>query len=119
MSTDTTCRVLGEVHFTKEMYERVAEKLKEEIDDKQYYASKSLDVDNVDGMGTLVRLTLNAIIYRNKVVYYYSGPEGGEITDVLPIWWECFTYQLNDEGDFVDATNDFQFSEVRELLKEV
>lgn len=119
MSTDTTCRVLGEVHFTEEMYERVAEKLREEIEDKEYYATKSLDIDNVDGVGTLVILTLNAMIYRSKVVYYYGGPEGGEIKDVVPIWWECFTYQLNDEGDFVDATNDFQFSKVRELLKEV
>jgi len=92
-------------HISTQLYDGLAARLRESIGGKGYF-SGSAEVVSGD---TECRLTASIIIYRMEL----RLPEGRveEISDAIPVWWECHTRQ-----GAVEIINDCDFSEIRSRL---
>lgn len=86
-------------NITEDQYREVLERIVEEVSRRDYYSGK-ITGSFTDGTDWELRLT--AVIYN----------EGWAIQDIVPVWWEFHTYDIEDE--FI---NDFQFYEIREIIK--
>lgn len=78
------------------MYKELADELLREINDLNYLSSIiELEFDE-----HLIIFTFTVMVYRDAT---------GQITDIIPIWWECDTYnQYSDR-----CSNDVSFSELK------
>ena len=103
------------VSFSNEMYELVADFVSEKLDG-DHYASFMISIENVGKEGIEVELEANLFIHRTPfVIDPVCGPYGGEIDNVIPIWWTCSTF--DEDGEQTD--NDFDFSNLIDYLIEV
>lgn len=103
------------VSFSNEMYELVADFVSEKLVG-DHYASFIVSIENVGKEGIEVELEANLFIHRTPfVIDLVCGPYGGEIDNVIPIWWTCSTFDA--EGEQID--NDFDFSYLVDYLIEV
>ncbi len=92
--------------ISKELYDEVRNRIEEAIGAQGYF-SGCIEGETAE---TAWRLTLSAIVYRERV----SLPEGPRerIADLVPVWWEFHT--TGPEGEVL---NDFSFGEVREAIR--
>ena len=103
------------VSFSDEMYEQVADFVREKLDG-DHYASFNVCIENIGEDGVEVELAANLFIHRTPfVIDPVCGPYGGEIDNVIPIWWDCSTF--DEEGSHID--NDFDFHNLIKYLIEV
>lgn len=97
--------------ITESMYESVARELRQALEAAEVVRSSkySGSVEVVEN-GIAVTFTATLIVYREKRLY----PEGvfEEISDIVPVWWECTTE--DDEGLLI--MNDFRFDEFKKYL---
>ena len=86
--------------ISEDQYREVMERLVEEVHRKDYYSGSISGVfhDDVEW-----HLELAVVVYN----------DGWAINDIVPVWWNFNTY--NDEDEL---NNDFQFEEIRTLIKE-
>lgn len=89
-----------EVEFSDADYTQVAECVAEAIDGRDFL-SATLTTFHPNFEAELI---LTLIIYRNF---------DEEVEEVVPVWWEMHTYDL-DTGD--EHFNDFSFATLREVL---
>lgn len=108
---------MNKLTFNTTMYERVAEAIWNEVEDKDFY-NGFITIEDIDGNGTQVDLQLCLVIYRNKITYYeISGPEGGEITSILPVFYDCEAFVPDDDDELIKIEEDFYFAHVLEIFK--
>lgn len=89
-----------EVEFLSDDYAVVAEQLAGEIEGKPFLSATITTLHpNFEA-----ELILTLIIYRTRE---------GEVSDVVPVWWEMHTYDL-ESGE--ELPNDFSFGNLREVL---
>ena len=89
-----------EVEFLSDDYALVAEELMREIEGKQFLSATLTTLHS----NFEAELILTLIIYRTRE---------GEVSDVVPVWWEMHTYDLDTGEEF---PNDFSFGTLREGL---
>lgn len=91
---------------SSELYRQVADRLAEAVGSRGYFSG------SVEGEapGAAWRLTVSAIVYRNRVL----RPDGlcEPISDLVPVWWEFHTITADGE-----VLNDFSFGEVCEVIR--
>lgn len=94
------------IEIGADVYQRVAQQLKESIGDSCYH-NGSLEFDFE---GVYSTFTASLIVYRHDAAY----PEGkvSEINDIVPVWWEYST-TLKDRGEVL---NDFSFAELKTVF---
>lgn len=92
--------------MTSELYAKIATQVNKEID-----GAHSI---NSCFEGEDYAFSLSAIIYRTRIIPQTCDQpaEGGDIMDIVPIWWEFHSY--NEDGEETD--NDFAFSELKKYL---
>ena len=93
------------IEITSEIYRAVADRLKEEIGQADYF-NGTAEFSTDEFYSTL---TLSAVIYRRTETL----PEGTRrmIADVVPVWWEFSTVQSCG-----GVLNDFSFSELKQYI---
>ena len=89
-----------EVEFLPDDYALVAEELTREIEGKEFLSATITTLHS----NFEAELILTLIIYRTRE---------GEVSDVVPVWWEMHTYDLESGEEF---PNDFSFGNLREVL---
>lgn len=92
--------------ITNELYQQIINQLIEDIGDDGYYAN-SIEFEHEE---ILCRLNLSAIIYHKE--YQEADNTIQIISDIIPVWWEFHTYNIQGE-----ILNNFSFNELRQLLK--
>lgn len=81
---------------TPRLYKELADELLREINDLNYVSS----IIEFEFDEHLIIFTFTVMVYRNEL---------GQITDIVPIWWECDTYnQYSDR-----CWNNVSFSELK------
>lgn len=108
---------MGKVSITKQMYADIFDTIYGKIDERDIAHSMGIEIELQDGdTHIMAYLSFTLLIFRTPyVVYPISGPEGGEIRDIIPIWWDFEVYDY-DSGDPLD--NDFSFDEIRNMFYE-
>lgn len=96
------------LHITDEVYDLLAEELKDRIfaiedDPSNLYIEVEHD-------GFVYALELSAFVYWRTERY----PEGDktEIEDIIPVWWEIRVFN----GDDDEVSNDGDFKEIKEYI---
>lgn len=87
------------------VYEEVADRLREALGMKDYFSGSIEAHDDYYDY----RLTATLIVYRRRDGY--AGCEFEAIDDLVPVWWEFHSYDM--EGELL---NDFDFSFLRGML---
>lgn len=93
--------------FTGNAYEEIA------IRFSNYDKHCELYFEVVDG-DVLIQFSGNFFIRRTPYeVDPISGPQGCEIIDIIPVWFDCCTYHMMCDEDDVEIDNDFDFEELK------
>lgn len=99
--------------FTENEYEEIAMRIRNLEQHGELY------FEMVDG-DVLIQFSGNFFIWRTPYeVDPISGPQGCEILNVIPVWFDCCTYHMMCDEDDVEIPNDFDFEEVKYRLIEV
>lgn len=103
---------MEKIIFSDTMYDKVVDDVFGIVECKDF-ATFQHTIEDIDDNGTYMELIATLVVYRSKIVAYPdTGLEGGDITDVIPIWWECNTFDENGN----EIENDFSFDTIRERL---
>lgn len=99
--------------FTENAYEEIATRISDHNKHGELY------FEIVDG-DVLIQFSGNFFIRRTPYeVDPISGPQGCEILNVIPVWFDCCTYHMKSDEDDVEIPNDFDFEEVKHRVIEV
>ncbi len=95
------------ISFTEKDYKNIAKLVADEIRSEDY---KSIEIE-YETKSFTANLNLTVIMY-----WIHDNDGAGkpfyEINDIVPIWWEMTTHDLDGEYH----NNDFQFSQLKEYL---
>lgn len=112
----TYTTVSNEVHVTPEVYERLAEKLLELLDDEQPDYLRDIAIE-VEVNGCCYVLSGSFIVYWEM----FDAPDGAflEFKNIIPVWWELKAYVhfgfFDDEPD-TECPTDAQFNDFKKYL---
>lgn len=112
--------------LNKEVYDKIGETIKAIINEnnrKSYQGFHyALEIeDDGEGNHLFIEGFMNIIIYfSKKECGEYCGPYGGEIINVVPIWWDMNVAKWDDESEEWDNNIecDIEWSEIKERLIE-
>ncbi len=91
--------------LTPEIYQDLAAAVAQSLSDIHYFnGSVAVSDGNAE-----CRLVATLIIYRRRVEPLSADAD--EITDIVPVWWECRTTIDGEETD-----NDFDFALFRDVM---
>ncbi len=92
------------------IYNIMAQKLREEIDDLNYY-SGVIDFSAIDDEGREVEVALTTTLFVCRSLY--SAPDGDAeaISNIVPVWEEC---KLIIDGE--EVIHDFDLNEIKNIL---
>lgn len=87
------------------LYSKMLDALLADVGGKSFFSGSVTVVE----AGVECKLTATVVVCKRAT--YYDGCRRDEIVDLLPVWWECHTYDCGEE-----LFNDFSFSELRRYL---
>lgn len=93
--------------FKSEIYEELSSEIRLSLENNCYFSGRA-EVGDGD---VVCRLVASLIIYRRKVAPL--SDERDTIVNVVPVWWECHTFEDGEEVE-----NDFDFDEFRYAMIE-
>ena len=103
--------------ITNEIYDRIAEKIKEKFNDNDWSVCQNFPfdlkiVDKENNNWLYIDGYMNLILYFSK--------SGGGLNNVVPIWWDIKVAKWNDEKEEWDYSIvcDIEWSEIRDRLVE-
>lgn len=101
--------------ISERYYRKVAESILSNVESKNYL-SMSIDVDPDGDDGMFISVTVTLIIYWKKGMKgdYLTPDDPDTIQDIVPIWWEAHTYNIEGE----EFPNDFQFGVLKSYMLE-
>lgn len=97
------------IFIDKKLYNEIAHKLMSQIGEKGYYRG-TVEVDSEE---LYVELRATLLIYREPLLDPTDITNSAtRIKDIVPVWWECRTFQINGE-----VNNTFSWSEFKEFIQ--
>jgi len=111
----TYSAVSNEVHITPEVYERLAEKLQEMLEDQPNYLRDIAVEVEVNGCDYLFMGSM--IIYWKT----YEAPDGkfAQVENIVPVWWVLKAYvsfMLMDDEPQTECPTDAQFDKLKKYI---
>lgn len=112
--------------LSKEVYDKIGKEISNKIDENNrcVYQNFSFELeieDDGEGNCLFIRGYMNIILYfSKKECGEYCGPYGGEIINVVPVWWDMMVSKWDDESEEWDDSVecDIEWSEIRKRLIE-